>query len=640
MKKTLLLAAGLFAATASWADVVDFVTNDGSTFKAYKIQVKRGPNGSTFADNGKGFMLTNGDDASDMKAYSNWWQSATKFYNTEFDATNAHHNFLILKEDYGTFIYSLGKDAYLASGNDNSVSFSTTPTAVTINNSNNNEYPYYIVLNGDRWVNFNTYGAGTGVSGYGKSLDTGNRLLFVESTYSVDDAKITAIKEATKAYTKQYYLDELTTNQVESHIGELGYPTQEALNTYKSALETSTTYAQVTTARRTFYGTIKYPEDGKVYYIEGVKRDKATGYIYDNGAKLAFGSSLPTTMPGTAEFYYHKLGERQYMFSTLSGKYLMYQTDNESGLESTYSDNNNTLTLQPMQYGTADSYNVTNDQLLGDVETMGLFLIRGKRAKYVNTSNATDQANVRAKDYYLMAGFSTNEFHASGNTSVFYTSTHQTSAFKLVEAPQPNAFTTTSVKLNESDTENFNLATYSSPFATTLPEGVKAYTVTSDGSDYKLKRLELTDQVLPAHTGVILAADEAKQYVPVAATTAPTAPEGNLLQATNGAATAVASGVNAYIFTKTSNGIALFGKLSDDTSKRTISAFKSYLTVSNNAAPRLQLSFDDKEATGIDAAQIDNGNAPQVIYDLSGRRVQSIKQAGVYIINGQKRVIK
>lgn len=648
MKKTLLLAAGLFAATASWADVVDFVTGE-STLKVYQIQARRGPNtaGTYYDDNsGKGFLLTNGNTESDLLAYSNWWKDASStstFYNTTYDATNKHHNFLIVKTDLGSFIYSLGKNAYLATCNNAAnaytVSFSTTVAPVSINTEGSNaNYKYYITLSNGSQVNFNNYNKTTGVSGMGNSKDNGSLFAFVENTsgsITVDEATITAINEATKAYSKQYYKDEL--ESVKSSIGQLGYPTQEAYDTYAAAIESATSLAQVTTARRAFFGTVKYPEDGKAYYIEGVNRGGTkTGYVYFDGTQLKFGTSLPTTMPDEAIYYCHQLGERKYMFTTKDGKYLMYATDadNErSGMEDAYDETKNTLTLQPMQYNNANSYTVNNDVLTGNKNTMGLFLIRGKRAYCSTTAE-------RTKDYYLMAGFHTGKYHASLTTSVFYTTSAQTSAFKLVEAPQHNAFTTTSVKLNESDTENFNLATYSSPFATTLPEGVKAYTVTSDGSDYKLKRLELTDQVLPAHTGVILAADEAKQYVPVAATTAPTAPEGNLLQATDGAATAVASGVNAYIFTKTSNGIALFGKLSDDTSKRTINAFKSYLTVGNNAAPRLQLSFDDKEATGIDAAQIDTNNTPQVIYDLSGRRVQSIKNAGVYIINGQKRVIK
>lgn len=270
-----------------------------------------------------------------------------------------------------------------------------------------------------------------------------------------------------------------------------------------------------------------------------------------------------------------------------------------------------------------------------------MFLIRGKRAKYVNANNSTDQANVRAKDYYLMAGFTRAQFHAGGSTEIYYTTENQTSAFKFVEAPQHNAFTTTPVKLSDSDTESYNLATYSSPFATTLPDGVKAYMVISDKADYKLKKLTLTNQVLPAHTGVILATDEViKECVPVAATEAPTAPEGNLLQATDGAATTVAEGINAYIFTKNSQGVALFGQLSSNTDKRKVDAFKSYLTVAGDAAPSLQLSFGDNVTTGIATAVAEADNAPQVIYDLSGRRVQQIKNAGVYIINGQKRVIK
>lgn len=650
MRKTLLLVVGLFAATASWADVVDFITGE-STLKVYQIQARRGPNavGTGFDENsGKGFMLTNADDESDYFAYSNWFKEAektSKFYNTTYDAANKNHNFLIVKTDLGAFVYSLGKNAYLATCNNtqNTVSFSTTVAPVSINTYGDNaSYKYYITLSNGSQINFNNHNKTTGVTGSGKDKDAGSLFAFVENTSSsitVDEATIGAINEATKVYTKQYFKEELESTK--SHIGELGYPTQEAYDTYAAAIESATNLAQVTTARNTFFSTLKYPEDGKVYYIEGVTRGgKKTGYVFDNGTQLGFGNSLPTTMPGTAEFYCHKLGDRKYMFATLSGKYLMYQTDSESGIEETFSANNNTLTLQPMKYDAAPNYYVANDQLVADKETLGLFLIRGKRAKYVNNNNATDQASVRAKDYYLMAGFTRAQFHAGGSTEIYYTSENQTSAFKFVEAPQHNAFTTKPVKLSDSDTESYNLATYSSPFATTLPDGVKAYTVISDKADYKLKKLTLTNQVLPAHTGVILATDEENRYVPVAATEAPTAPEGNLLQATDGAATTVAEGINAYIFTKNSQGVALFGQLSSNTDKRKVDAFKSYLTVAGDAAPSLQLSFGDNVTTGIATAVAEADNAPQVIYDLSGRRVQQIKNAGVYIINGQKRVIK
>lgn len=638
MKKTLLFTLGLLAAsTTAWADAVDFLSTTG--FKAYKIQARRGPNaaGTAYADDsGKGFMLTNERSESDLKAYANWYQGTT-FFNETYSATNLHHNFLLIKADYGTFIYSLGKNAYLATGDNSSVSFATTPTTATINTSGNDAtYKYYITTSNNRQVNFNTYGesTGTGVSGFGTSKDNGSLFTFVENTqYTVDEATITTIKKAIETYTKEYYLSDV--EGIKSHLGEVGYPTQADYDALETALKTATTKDAAATALQNFYNSVKYPEDGKAYYIEGVSRGGTrTGYVYFNGTQLKFATELATPMPDEAIYYCHKLGDRKYMFTTKDGKYLMYATDSDGeskGMEDAYDANKNTLTLQPMSYNASNSYTCNNDVLIVNKNTVGLFLIRGKRAYNTNWANY---------DFYLMAGFHSGNFHASGNASVYYTTNEQTSAFKFVEAPQNNAITTTAVKLSDAaDAETYNLATYSSPFATTLPNDMKAYTVKNENGTYYLSRLNLTDQVLPANTGVILAANKATTtpFTPVPATTAPEAPTDNKLQATNGAAVTIDAATNAYIFTAKDN-IAFFGLLSS--SNRSIKAFKAYLTVESNAAPRLSLNFgDDNVTTGINT--ITNGEQKaDIIYDLSGRRVMNVQRAGVYIVNGQKRLIK
>lgn len=641
MKKILLFTLGLLAAsTTAWADVVDFLSPT-SGIKAYKIQARRGPNaaGTGYDDNsGKGFMLTNKDSESDLKAYANWYHGKT-FYNETYSATNLHHNFLLIKADYGTFIYSLGKNAYLATGNDNSVSFATTPTTATINTSGNDAtYKYYITTSNNRQVNFNTWGGDTGVSGNGTAKDEGSLFTFVENTqYTVDEATITTIKEAIETYTKEYYLSEV--EGIKSHLDEVGYPTQADYETLETALNTATTKDAAATALQNFYNSVKYPEDGKAYYIEGVNRGGTrTGYVYFNGTQLKFATELATTMPDEAIYYCHKLGDRKYMFTTKDGKYLMYANDNDGeskGMEDAYDANKNTLTLQPMSYNASSPYNCNNDVLTVNKNTVGLFLIRGKRAY----AKKTEVAN---KDFYLMAGFHSGNFHAQENTTVYYTTDAQTSAFKFVEVTQPqnNAIKTTAVKLSDAaDAETYNLATYSSPFATTLPSDMKAYTVKNENGTYKLSRLNLTDQVLPANTGVILASNEANTFIPVPATTAPEAPTDNQLQATSGAAVTVDPATNAYIFTA-KNKVAFFGLLSSETSMRRIKAFKAYLTVGSNAAPRLSLNFgDDNVTTGINT--ITNGEQKaDIIYDLSGRRVMNVQRAGIYIVNGQKRLIK
>lgn len=638
MKKILLFTLGLLAAsTTAWADVVDFLSTSG--FKAYKIQARRGPNaaGTAYDDNsGKGFMLTNETSESDLKAYANWYQGK-KFFNETYRANNLHHNFLLIKADYGTFIYSLGKNAYLATGDDSSVSFATTPTTATINTSGNDAtYKYYITTSNNRQVNFNDYGRETGVSGYGTSKDAGSLFTFVENTeYTVDEATITTIKKAIETYTKEYYLNDV--EGIKSHLGEVGYPTQADYDALKTALNTATTKDAATTAWQNFYNSVKYPEDGKAYYIEGVSRGGTrTGYVYYNGTQLKFATELATPMPDEAIYYCHKLGDRKYMFTTKDGKYLMYATDSNGerkGMEDAYDANKNTLTLQPMSYNASSPYTCNNDVLTVNKNTVGLFLIRGKRAYNAQWANY---------DFYLMAGFHSGDFHASGNTSVYYTTNAQTSAFKFVEVPQPqnNTITTRAVRLSDAaDAETYNLATYSSPFATTLPNDMKAYTVKNENGTYNLSRLNLTDQVLPANTGVILASNEANTFIPVPATTAPEAPTDNQLQATSGAAVTVDAATNAYIFTAKDN-VAFFGLLSNNPNMRSIKAFKAYLTVGSNAAPRLSLNFgDDNVTTGINT--ITNGEQKaDIIYDLSGRRVTNVQHAGIYIVNGQKRLIK
>lgn len=638
MKKTLLFTLGLLAAsTTAWADVVDFLSTSG--FKVYKIQARRGPNaaGTAYDDNsGKGFMLTNKNSESDLKAYANWYQGTT-FFNETYSATNLHHNFLLIKADYGTFIYSLGKNAYLATGDDSSVSFATTPTTATINTSGNDAtYKYYITTSNNRQVNFNDYGRETGVSGYGTSKDAGSLFTFVENTeYTVDEATITTIKKAIETYTKEYYLNDV--EGIKSHLGEVGYPTQADYDALKTALNTATTKDAATTAWQNFYNSVKYPEDGKAYYIEGVSRGGTrTGYVYYNGTQLKFATELATPMPDEAIYYCHKLGDRKYIFTTKDGKYLMYAADSNGerkGMEDAYDANKNTLTLQPMSYNASSPYTCNNDVLTVNKNTVGLFLIRGKRAYNAQWANY---------DFYLMAGFHSGDFHASGNTSVYYTTNAQTSAFKFVEVPQPqnNTITTRAVRLSDAaDAETYNLATYSSPFATTLPNDMKAYTVKNENGTYNLSRLNLTDQVLPANTGVILASNEANTFIPVPATTAPEAPTDNQLQATSGAAVTVDAATNAYIFTAKDN-VAFFGLLSNNPNMRSIKAFKAYLTVGSNAAPRLSLNFgDDNVTTGINT--ITNGEQKaDIIYDLSGRRVTNVQHAGIYIVNGQKRLIK
>lgn len=98
--------------------------------------------------------------------------------------------------------------------------------------------------------------------------------------------------------------------------------------------------------------------------------------------------------------------------------------------------------------------------------------------------------------------------------------------------------------------------------------------------------------------------------------------------------------VNSYVLAKNKEGKVGFFKVTGNEVK--CPQYKCYLTVPASApgsgARAFYFSSDDVE-TGINAVEIEEATpANAVIYDLSGRRVQSAK-SGLYIVNGKK-VIK
>ena len=619
---------GLFALCGSISadEVVDYLTGSSSDFKAYKIEVRRGPSGTSFSDNSNtpGFMLCNPDDASDVKAYSTWYQNC-KYYNREYEATDPYQNFLVLK--YGDLVYvvNMGNKKFLATANGTSVSFSEEANSVSIaTHGNDANYKYYITTQGGQQINFNLYNETTGVTGQGTNKDAGSLIsLSTTGTCFLTDAELSAVKEKIINW-KVPYNTELGSISLDKW-GTLGYPTQTAYSTYKGVLDNAgSNRSQVNAAKTTFLQSIVYPQDGQAYYIKGINKNTNAGYVYStDDNKLGFKGAIPTEMPSTAIFYCHKVGERKYVFTNNNGRYMLYRTDNSSdGFTDEYSENN-VWTLQPMRSGTSNSYNIDRDNLNADFSTLGLFLMRAKRTDIVNK-----------EDYYLMAGFSGNQFHAASATTVYYTADNQTSAFQLEAVPQKqqqNAFTTTALTVG---TVSANIATYSSPFPVNLPDGVDAYIAKEDGENVVLQKIT---GALPANTGVILSSENAaQQYIPTARTTETlaTETEGNMLVATTG--NAVETNVNAYILSKNGN-TAVFKKLKSDA--RTIAQYKAYLAFNGaQSAQLMKFAFAGSDLTGIQNVTETSAKS-NTAYDLAGRKVGKL-QKGIYIVNGKKVIVK
>lgn len=167
-----------------------------------------------------------------------------------------------------------------------------------------------------------------------------------------------------------------------------------------------------------------------------------------------------------------------------------------------------------------------------------------------------------------------------------------------------------------------------------IPEGVTAYIAKAEDGALTLSEVE---KYIPANTGVILkgTAGETAEFETTGFTADVT---GNELTGVTKETTVEAKSV--YVLSAEGDeGVGFFVF-----SGTTIPANKAYYKApAASTISALHFNFGETEepgnVTGINAVAIEN-NAQQVIYDLRGRRVQSLDRPGLYIVNGKKVAIQ
>ncbi len=169
-------------------------------------------------------------------------------------------------------------------------------------------------------------------------------------------------------------------------------------------------------------------------------------------------------------------------------------------------------------------------------------------------------------------------------------------------------------------------------FAAAIPADVEAYTVTEINNGYVT--LTQVEGVLPANTGIIVKAGE-DNYTFAYSTAAATANvEGNLLE---GSAAAEEKDFEAYVLGN-DGGVGLY-KAEMAGGVWLNNANKAYLPASvANGAASYSFRFEGEGTTGIENVEVEN--ASNVIYDLTGRRVEAITAPGIYIVGGKKVLVK
>ena len=381
-----------------------------------------------------------------------------------------------------------------------------------------------------------------------------------------------------------------------------GYPTADAATrTALASAVAGTDAAAIATALDAYKKdktSIQMPEDGKAYVITNIHMTGGKRYMKyqaDGTSMIARGEG---ELPIEATYICHKVGNK-YVFANNSGTYLTWRgnattdcTNGNKGYTTSYDADYNTFTV-------AANPNV-----------FGCLSFGAKRDHDAHTQS-----------YYIVT--KTGSFQKAGFDN--YYDENNSSAFTFEEVTYPNTITF-------HDAQNINgvshIATFSAPFATIIPEGVKAYYVSAKGTEATMTAIDA--QAIPANQGVILTSEsgDAATMVPAAGETAATI-TGNQLGHSAGAAKTLTAG-EGYILGNGTEGIAFY-----PCKDGSLPSNKAYLL--GNGESAIVMNFGNA-VTGINTiAAPASAKAP--IFDLSGRRVVKATK-GLYIQNGKKFIVK
>lgn len=382
-----------------------------------------------------------------------------------------------------------------------------------------------------------------------------------------------------------------------------GYPTADAAT--RTALVNAvagTDAAAIATALDAYKKdktSIQMPEDGKAYVITNIHKTGGKRYMkYQADGTSMIARDDAAELPIEATYICHKVGNK-YVFANNSGTYLTWRgnatddcTNGNKGYTTSYDADYNTFTV-------AANPNV-----------FGCLSFGAKRDHDTHTQS-----------YYIVTR--TGSFEKAGFDN--YYNDDNSSAFTFEEVTYPNTITF-------HDAQNINgvshIATFSAPFATIIPEGVKAYYVSAKGTEATMTAIDA--QAIPANQGVILTSEsgEAATMVPAAGETAATI-TGNQLGHSAGVAKTLTAG-EGFILGNGTEGTAFY-----PCKAGSLPINKAYLL--GNGENAIVMNFGNA-VTGINTIAA-SASAKAPIFDLSGRRVVKATK-GLYIQNGKKVIVK
>lgn len=209
-----------------------------------------------------------------------------------------------------------------------------------------------------------------------------------------------------------------------------------------------------------------------------------------------------------------------------------------------------------------------------------------------------------------------------------------------------------SAKLKDLGTGSFTITpaqygTYYTEDAFVMPEGVTGYTITDkNGESLTLNAAYPANEVVPAKTALLLKATEKpatnQEFTYTIVNSDEVAPEGNLLHGSVEATKTHVEGAIAYYkLAKGEEGIGFYWA-NENGGAFINGANKAYLAVTTGSLSQMRGFSFESMTTGINNVVANTNNSKNaVIYDLNGRRINTLNAAkGVYIVNGKKVIVK
>ena len=387
------------------------------------------------------------------------------------------------------------------------------------------------------------------------------------------------ISETTTVYAKA-----VDANGNESAVAEATYTKIEVLSIAEAKAAYDNAGANIDVAVD-LTGAVVTVNNGQYLFIE----NETTGInIYNSGAEYAEGTKFTAG----------------YILGTSTTYRNMHQLSNVEfcGVETT------TATVEPLEVTIAD--------IAGNYDEY-----EGRFVKLTGVSIDADKNMTQGDDEYKAYDRFTLGFGAIENCDV-------TGVVAIYNTGEQLYIKDITYPLSVSSAE---WATLFLDFPAKIPTNVKAYTVTKVNDGYVT--LTQVTGVLPANTGIIVNAEEGN-YTFAYSKETPTTIEDNLLEGTV-AATEIEE--DAYVLGIVDGEVGLY-KAEMAGGVWLYNANKAYLPIVSGVALSASLRFDFGGTTGVEKVEI--RNEKEEIYDLTGRRVNEITKAGVYVVNGKKVLVK